>query len=125
MAQSILTRGNAEFISACSTLVATNPQELEAWLDELMADKMDELHILGVTFSLVQNGELFLAKGYGYANLEQQILVVADSTLFRVGSISRLFIATAIMQLVEKGLVNYQTLTLSVRVLASKFINNS
>ena len=84
----------------------TNPQELETWLDEFMTKQMEELHIPGATFSLVQNGELFLAKGYGYANLEQQIPVIADKTLFRVGSISKLFTATAIMQLVEKELLN-------------------
>ena len=86
--------------------ILTNPQELEAWLDDFMSEQMSKLHVPGVTFSLVQNGELFFAKGYGYANLEQQIPVSAERTLFRVGSISKLFIATAIMQLVEKGLVN-------------------
>ena len=85
--------------------ILTNPQELETWLDEFMAEQMDELHIPGVTFSLVQNGELVF-KGYGYADLEQQIPVEADHTLFRVGSISKLFTATATMQLVEKGLLN-------------------
>ncbi|WP_019506542.1 serine hydrolase [Pleurocapsa sp. PCC 7319] len=86
--------------------ILTDSQELETWLDEFMAEQMDKLQIPGVTFSLVQNSELFLAKGYGYANLEQQIPVSADRTLFRVGSISKLFTATAIMQLVEKGLIN-------------------
>ena len=86
--------------------ILTNPQELEIWLDDFMSEQMSKLHVPGVTFSLVQNGELFFAKGYGYANLEQQIPVSAERTLFRVGSISKLFTATAIMQLVEKGLVN-------------------
>ena len=86
--------------------ILTNPQELETWLDDFMSEQMSKLHVPGATFSLVQNGELFFAKGYGYANLEQQIPVSAERTLFRVGSISKLFIATAIMQLVEKGLVN-------------------
>ena len=86
--------------------ILTNPQELETWLDEFMAEQMDKLHIPGVTFSLVQNGELFFAEGYGYADLEQQIPVVADRTVFCVGGNSKLFTATAIMQLVEKGLVN-------------------
>lgn len=85
--------------------IVTNPQELEPWLDEFMAAQMEELHIPGVTFSLVQDGELVLAKGYGYANVEQQIPVKADRTLFRVGSVSKLFTATAIMQLVERGLL--------------------
>ena len=86
--------------------ILITPRELETWLDEFMATQRSESHIPGVTFSLVQNGKIILAKGYGYANLEQQIPVVADSTLFRVGSISKLFTATAIMQLVEKGLLN-------------------
>ena len=86
--------------------ILTNRHELETWLDEFMSKQMDNLHIPGATFSLVQNGEIFLAKGYGYANLEQQIPVVTDRTLFRVGSISKLFTATAIMQLVEKGLLS-------------------
>ena len=86
--------------------ILTNPQELETWLDDFMSEQMSKLHVPGVTFYLVQNSELFFTKGYGYANLEQQIPVVADKTLFRVGSISKLFTATAIMQLVEKELVN-------------------
>ena len=86
--------------------ILTNPQELETWLDELMAEQRSKLHIPGVTFSLVQNGELFFAKGYGYADLEQQIPVIADRTLFCVGGISKLFTATAIMQLEESGLLN-------------------
>ncbi len=86
--------------------ILTNPQELETWLDEFMAEQRSKLHIPGVTFSLVQNSELFFAKGYGYADLEQQIPVIADRTLFCVGGISKLFTATAIMQLEESGLLN-------------------
>ena len=86
--------------------ILTSPEELETWLDKLIAEKMNRLHIPGVTFSLVQNGGIFLAKGYGYADLEQQIPVVADRTVFCVGGNTKLFTATAIMQLVEKGLLN-------------------
>ena len=82
--------------------VSIAPQELETWLDEFMAKQRSELHIPGVTFSLVQNGEILLAKGYGYANLEQKIPVSSDRTLFRVGSVSKLFVATAIMQLIGR-----------------------
>ena len=85
--------------------ILTSTQELETWLDEFMKKQMAELYIPGVTFSLVQNGELFFTKGYGYANIKQQIPVVAERTLFRIGGITKLFTATAIMQLVEKGLL--------------------
>ncbi len=40
--------------------ILTSPQELEIWLDEFMAEQMEKLHVPGVTFSLVQNGELFI-----------------------------------------------------------------
>ncbi|MDJ0590388.1 MAG: hypothetical protein QNJ72_10380 [Pleurocapsa sp. MO_226.B13] len=41
--------------------ISIEPQELETWLDEFMAKQMEKLHIPGVTFSLMQNGELLLA----------------------------------------------------------------
>lgn len=86
--------------------ILTNPQELETWLDVFVTEQMDELHIPGITFSVVQNSKLFLAKGYGYADVEQQVPVVADRTVFRVGGVSMLLTATAIMQLVEQKLIN-------------------
>ena len=86
--------------------ILTSSQELEAFLDEFMAEQMEKQHIPGVTFSLVQNGELFFTKGYGYADLEKKIPVIPNKTLFRVGSISKLFTATAIVQLVDRELIN-------------------
>ncbi len=86
--------------------ILTSSQELEAFLDEFMAEQMEKQHIPGVTFSVVQNGELFFTKGYGYADLEKKISVIPNKTLFRVGSISKLFTATAIVQLVDRELIN-------------------
>ena len=85
--------------------ILSSPQELETWLDEFVTEQMDELQIPGVTFSLVQNGELFFAKGYGYADIDRQTPVIANRTLFRIGGITKLFTATAIMQLVERELI--------------------
>jgi len=42
-----------------SETILTNCQEFETWLDQFMAEEMDKLHIPGVTFSVVQNGEVF------------------------------------------------------------------
>lgn len=84
----------------------TDPLELEAFLDGYLAEQMAALHIPGVTFVLVKDGELFFAKGYGYANLENQIPVVPDKTVFCAGSVGKLFTSTAVMQLVERGLIS-------------------
>jgi CubicO group peptidase (beta-lactamase class C family) len=51
----------------------------------------------------VKDGQVLFAKGYGYADVEAKKPVLADQTLFRPGSISKLFTATAVMQLVEQG----------------------
>lgn len=86
--------------------LSISSKELERWLDEFVAEQMEKLHVPGVTFSAVQNGELWLAKGFGSAHIERHIPVVANRTLFRVGGISMLITATAIMQFVEQELIN-------------------
>ncbi|NIN67099.1 MAG: serine hydrolase, partial [Anaerolineae bacterium] len=48
-------------------------------------------------------GEIFFAKGYGYADLENQRPFVPDGTLVLPGSVGKLFTAMAVMQLVEQG----------------------
>jgi CubicO group peptidase (beta-lactamase class C family) len=102
-------------IAACQPVdreieaVAIDPAELEPWLDRFFAAQMEELHIPGVSFVLVQNGEIVLAKGYGYADLEVGSTLAADSTVMRIGSVSKLVVATAVMQLVEGGKLDLQT----------------
>ena len=56
--------------------------------------------------SVVKDGQTLFQKGYGYADFEAKKPVVPDQTLFRPGSISKLFTATAVMQLVEQGKVD-------------------
>lgn len=81
-------------------------KDLEAFLDRFFAEQMAKLHFPGAVFLLVRDGKVFLAKGYGYADLERKTPVVPDRTAFRVGSVSKLFTATAVMQLWEKRKLN-------------------
>jgi CubicO group peptidase (beta-lactamase class C family) len=81
----------------------TDPAELEAFLDDVIQTQMADLHVPGVTVSVVKDGELVLAKGYGYADVENKTPVDAETSMFRVGSLSKLFTWTAVMQLVEQG----------------------
>jgi CubicO group peptidase (beta-lactamase class C family) len=80
--------------------------DIEQFADEFFARSMTEYHIPGAVFVVVQNGNTLLSKGYGYANLEQGIPVDPERTLFRVGSISKLFTATAVMKLWENNQVS-------------------
>lgn len=60
---------------------------------------MKEHNIVGVTLAIVQDGEMILLKGYGFADRESRIPVDPATTLFRPGSTSKLFTWTAVMQL--------------------------
>lgn len=77
--------------------------ELEAYLDSFFADQMSRYHITGATFSLVKDGQLYFSKGYGYTTTAHTRPISPVNTVFRVGSVSKLFVATAIMQLAEQG----------------------
>ncbi len=81
----------------------TDPAELETFLDELFAKDMEEYHIAGAAISVVKDGQLMFAKGYGYADLENGIPVDPEQTIFRIGSGTKPFTWTAVMQLVEQG----------------------
>jgi len=83
--------------------------ELEAFLDGVMAANLRDKHVAGATVSVVKDGALLFAKGYGYADVAKRAPVDADRTLFRIGSTSKLFTWTAVMQLVEQGKLDLDT----------------
>lgn len=81
----------------------TSAAELEAFLDGVMASSLADKHVAGATVAVVRDGALLLAKGYGYADVATRKPVDPERTLFRIGSVSKLFTWTAVMQLVEEG----------------------
>ena len=83
----------------------TDATELEAFLDSFFAEEMEDRNIPGAAFVMVKDGEVFLQKGYGFADLDRQVLVDPERTVFRAGSVSKLFTWTAVMQLVEQGML--------------------
>jgi len=78
-------------------------QDFETFLDGLIPSQLQTRNIAGAVVSVVKDGHVLFQKGYGYADFEAKKPVIADQTLFRPGSISKLFTATAVMQLVEQG----------------------
>jgi CubicO group peptidase (beta-lactamase class C family) len=77
--------------------------DLEAWLDGFLPFALARGNIAGGVVVVVKDGEVLLQKGYGYADVEKKTPVDAQETLFRPGSVSKLFTWTAVMQLVERG----------------------
>ncbi|UZK65371.1 serine hydrolase domain-containing protein [Sphingomonas sp. M1-B02] len=78
-------------------------KDVEAWLDGFMPYSLERGRIAGAIVVVVRGNGTVLQKGYGYADLASRKPVSPDATLFRPGSISKLFTWTAVMQQVEAG----------------------
>ena len=70
--------------------------------DELMEEFVRDNELPGAALAVAKDGRLVYARGFGYADIEQQQPVQPES-LFRIASISKPFTAVATLQLVEQG----------------------
>lgn len=86
-------------------LLATNclaQNGAESKVQAYLETEMKAQQIPGVALAVIRNGEIVLAKGYGYANVEHQTPVKPE-TIFQSGSMGKQFTATAVMLLMEDG----------------------
>ena len=81
----------------------------ETYIENLVAKYQKAGNVPGLGIGVIQNGEPVYVKGFGQANLLQRTEVAKD-TVFRIASISKLFTAIAVMQLVEEGKVGLHDL---------------
>lgn len=106
-ATAVAAAPKAETPAASGTRLAAGqpmaPAELTGFVDGVVKNAMQREHIAGVTVSVVQNGQVILKKGYGFASLDPARPVDPDRTLFRIGSISKTFTWIAVMKEVEAG----------------------
>jgi CubicO group peptidase (beta-lactamase class C family) len=77
--------------------------DLESFVDDIMADHFDRFELAGAAVTVVKDGDVILSKGYGYADIAAGIPVEPDSTIFSTASVAKLYTWTAVMQLVERG----------------------
>ena len=77
--------------------------DVETFLDGIVPLQLGLSDIAGATVSVVKDGKLLFTKGYGYADVQKKQPVSPQDTLFRPGSISKLFTWTSVMQLYEQG----------------------
>jgi D-alanyl-D-alanine carboxypeptidase len=71
-------------------------------VDEYVKQRMLELPIPGLSLAVVKDGKVVMARGYGAANLETGT-PASPETEYRIASISKQFIATAVLLLVQEG----------------------
>jgi CubicO group peptidase (beta-lactamase class C family) len=82
---------------------ALTATDLASWLDGMMPWALTRGELAGAVITVVKDGQVLFARGYGYADVAKRTPIDPDKTLFRVASVSKLFTWTAVMQLVEQG----------------------
>lgn len=86
----------------------SDPESFETFLDGVMNAQLEAHDIPGATVAVV-DGDSTFTKGYGVRDVRTDAPVEAGDTLFRIGSTSKLFAWTAVMQRVEAGRLDLET----------------
>src|SRR5882762_7749124 len=82
------------------------PKSLEE-LQKAIKTELDKNHLPGAGVALVSRGELLWCGGIGDADVASKKPITCD-TEFRVGSISKTFVALALLKLQEEGKINLE-----------------
>ena len=78
------------------------PADLEPQVDKFVQAEMQREKVPGVAVGIFQHGEIIMAKGYGYSNIELQA-PVSPETVFQSASVGKQFTAVAVMLQVQDG----------------------
>lgn len=71
-------------------------------IDVFISNLMKQQGIIGLSIGIIKNGKVIKAKGYGLANIELNV-PASEKTVYKIGSISKQFVAVGIMKLVQEG----------------------
>src|SRR5574341_371072 len=101
------TRQNLEAtMSNAEVAGLSDPKELEAFFDPFFTKHIAESEFPSAAVVLVKDDHILFQKGYGYTDFKKTMPVTADKTVFYAASVSKLFVATAVMQLAEQDKLN-------------------
>lgn len=87
----------------------TSLAQLEPFMDGAIHTAMKAHHIAGASVVVASADGTLFSKGYGFADAKARTPILPERTLFRIASVSKLFIATAVMQLVSEGKLDLDT----------------
>jgi CubicO group peptidase (beta-lactamase class C family) len=83
-----------------------NESSLDSLLRPLFINKLTDRYIAGAAIGVVYEGRLVYSKGFGDREVFSEDPVDASRTIFRIGSITKVLTGIAVMQLVDRGLVD-------------------
>lgn len=81
---------------------------LQGWerADAIFHNLSEEGKVPGMAVTIMEKGDVQLQKGYGYANLEHNVPVDPEHTVFRIASISKCITGLALAKMAEEGMLN-------------------
>lgn len=97
-----LARTSAAFAQAPPAPAEALPAARIQAIDKSMAAAMARLGIPGLTAAVTLGGEHVWSKGYGLADVENEVPADED-TMYRLASVTKPMTAVAVLQLVERG----------------------
>lgn len=74
-------------------------------LQKFIHDEMKKNNIHGLSIALINDQKIIFSGGFGLADRERKI-AATDETIYGIGSVTKIFTATAVMQLVERGKID-------------------
>jgi D-alanyl-D-alanine carboxypeptidase len=92
-------------IAHCEPSRPSNEEVLSDKVDKLVQDKMYNEQIPGLALAVLKDGKILKAQAYGFADVDSKVPATTN-TVFRIASLSKQFVATAIMMLVEEGKIS-------------------
>jgi CubicO group peptidase (beta-lactamase class C family) len=104
----LLLNVTSAFATKSQTPSGISFDNLEEFIDDYVTGHIGQTSP-GLGVVLVKDGEIIFSKGYGYSDIEKGIKVDPSIIVFEYGSVSKLFVYTAIMQQVENGKLNLNT----------------
>ncbi len=93
------------FLTSYSQENSNDFKALKKELSDYVQKEMKNYNVVGLSIALVDDQEVIWTKGFGYADKANNI-EATPKTIYRVGSVSKLFTSLAVMQLVEKNLLD-------------------
>ena len=83
-------------------------ERLDALLAPVFINKMADYYVAGAAVAVVKDGQLAYMRGFGYSDIFAQKRVDPDRTIFRIGSVTKTMTGVALLQLVDRGLVDLE-----------------
>jgi CubicO group peptidase (beta-lactamase class C family) len=95
-------------LAASPPVTAEQARQRLVAVDEVVLDGMERFSVPGLSLAVVADGQVVLAKGYGYRNLDLRLPMTADTEL-PIASATKPFTAFLVTLLAADGVVDWHT----------------